>query len=579
MELMLGDCREKLKVLPDNSVDAVVTDPPYHLTTGKNSGSGPKSLNTNSPAGRSRVITGFMGKAWDGGDIAQDPEFWMEVLRVLKPGGHLLAFGGTRTSHRMVCAIEDAGFEIRDSLSWVYGCLDFESEIYTDRGWQTHDTIHPNDRVLQFDKCTERYSFSPIQKIYHYVITDTCYRIQSDYTDQLVSRNHRCLVEREGELVFMFAENARQQETVPYLESLPGVSQTLRSGASYRTTLATITPIEYRGIVWCVGVETGVFVARRYGKIFITGNIGFPKSMDISKALDKKSGVDREDKFEGSFDRFAGPTGNRKCDECGKWLVSGSPCQCPRPQDEPQSDAAKQWDGWGTALKPAHEPICLARKPLSEKTVAQNVLQWGTGALNIDGCRIPTESRPLMTHSSKNGKNSGEFRQQPSIKSGMTNQGRFPANLIHDGSEEILACFPVTKSGAMKHEVGGYDGESTTGFLRGRSGPSNQHGDSGSAARFFYCAKASKKDRNAGLPNGATNKHPTVKPESLMKYLCRLITPPGGIVLDPFMGSGSTGRAARLEGFDFIGIEQDPESFETAQQRIESVQKERQPLF
>ena len=238
----------------------------------------------------------------------------------------------------------------------------------------------------------------------------------------------------------------------------------------------------------------------------------------------------------------------------------------------------------------------MARKPLVG-TVAANVLVHGTGALNIDGCRVATNGE--ITGGSgapKNGTNAlGDFAGN----GGNTtpDAGRWPANLIHDGSDEVLAGFPVTTSGAMKRTVEAYEGDSTTGLLRGRSGPHNQHGDTGSAARFFYCAKASKRDRDEGLdhmpeqktsvgdlrasgdfnerlgktPGVRRNTHPTVKPTDLMAYLCRLVTPPGGVVLDPFMGSGSTGKAAMREGFRFIGIERDSEYVEIAKGRINAV--------
>ena len=219
----------------------------------------------------------------------------------------------------------------------------------------------------------------------------------------------------------------------------------------------------------------------------------------------------------------------------------------------------------GNSIKPAIEPIVMARKPLSEKTVAANVLKHGTGAINIDGCRIHSDD-------AKEGRvrhgggivGNGTSYELPDYKSPMP-AGRWPANIMHDGSEEVESIFPYTKSGAMKREVGEYAGDSSTGFLRGRSGPSNQHGDEGSAPRFFYCAKASKKDRGEG------NNHPTVKPTDLMRYLCKLVTPPKGVILDPFMGSGSTGKAAILEGFDFLGVEINPEYFAIAEERINGV--------
>ena len=230
----------------------------------------------------------------------------------------------------------------------------------------------------------------------------------------------------------------------------------------------------------------------------------------------------------------------------------------------PRTDAAKQWNGWGTALKPAHEDWLLFRKPV-EGTIAQNVLKYGVGGINIDGCRIQTDE--LLNGGG--GKLWSHYRddtlENAQPKENLTG-GRFPANLIHDGSDEVLEIFPNTKSGMMKHEVEAYGGENNTHFIRGRSGPSNQHGDSGSAARFFYCAKASPDERNMAMSN---NKHPTVKSLELMRYLVRLVRQPGNtIVLDPFMGSGTTCIAAREEGCDYIGIEKDPESFETAKQRL-----------
>ena len=346
--LWLGDCVDVLPLMGENSIDAVVCDPPYGLA--------------------------FMGKAWDHG--VPNADVWRAVLRVLKPGGHLLAFGGTRTYHRMACAIEDAGFEIRDQIGWVFGS-------------------------------------------------------------------------------------------------------------------------------------------------------GFPKS----KNLDGEHA------------------------------------------------------GWGTALKPAWEPVVLARKPLAG-TVAANVQKHGTAALNIDGCRVAMSSEDAAYIAERiRGFNATRSIGGDGIYAGGgkafdrsaaydASKGRWPANLIHDGSDEVMALFP---------------------------GASGQL-DAGSAARFFYCAKASKADREGGCdeltpihrPNGnkwtdqdyrvargerppsaesgpLRNHHPTVKPTDLMRYLCRLVTPPGGVVLDPFMGSGSTGRGALLEGFRFIGIEREADYFCIAQARISAV--------
>ena len=339
-----GDCLDVLRGLPDASVDAVVTDPPYGLS--------------------------FMGKRWDY-DVPT-VAIWSECLRVLKPGGHLLSFGGSRTYHRMAVNVEDAGFEIRDQVMWVYGS-------------------------------------------------------------------------------------------------------------------------------------------------------GFPKSHNVSKAIDKAAGAERE-VFGFDAQKAAQQTPN-----AGLVGFSGS-----RGNNgditAPATPAAKQWDGWGSALKPAHEPVVLARKPLGEKTLAANVLKHGNGAINVDGCRVGDEnmSAQFDREWNKQGSEAGFGNGLRASKGKKVPDGRFPANLIHDGSDEVVELFP--------HEN----------------------------ARFFYCAKASKRDRDEG------NKHPTVKPTDLMAYLIRLVTPPGGVVLDPFAGSGSTGKAAIREGFQFIGIEREAEYLAIARARIEA---------
>lgn len=391
-----GDCVEVMRGMADGSVDSIVTDPPYEL--------------------------GFMGKSWDSTGIAYSVELWTEALRVLKPGGHLLAFSGSRTYHRMACAIEDAGFDIRDQIMWVYGS-------------------------------------------------------------------------------------------------------------------------------------------------------GFPKSLDIAKAIDKMAGVEFEAKpasgvgFMNSSDDGYNTTLNQ--------LV----------QTGESTDEANKWKGWGTALKPAHEPIVMARKPLSEKTVAKNVLEHGTGALNIDGSRVEMgdeyDPTKVQRQQHSNGTIEGAFGASSLIGKEIATykpSGRWPANVIHDGSDEVVDGFP----------------------------------NSGSAARFFYCAKANKRDRNEGLDGFAgkqvgakgnglartcatcgasvldgcqcpdrtfinptrANHHPTVKPTDLMRYLVKLITPPNGVVLDPFMGSGSTGKGAIIEGFNFVGIEQDADYLDIARARIQWASKQ-----
>jgi DNA modification methylase len=395
VELLHGDCLERLRELPDCSVDACVTDPPYGLR--------------------------FMGKTWDY-DVPQ-AEVWREVLRVLKPGGHLLAFAGTRTQHRMAVQIEDAGFEIRDMIAWLYGS-------------------------------------------------------------------------------------------------------------------------------------------------------GFPKSLDVSKAIDKAAGAKRE--VVGVREDFAKRMSLSERPNTANVGGYVNP-QAAGQITAPATPEAQQWDGWGTALKPALEPITVARKPF-KGNVAANVLEHGTGAINIDGCRVGTSKNVPASVSKKAPANCygryAESGETPGVGGHDPNSGRWPANLIHDGSDEVTELFPEGRSSghiSRSESKGGIRGFSSG---KGYAEPGvNTYSDTGSAARFFYCAKASKADREDG------NSHPTVKPTDLMRYLCRLVTPPGGIVLDPFMGSGSTGKAAVLEGFRFIGIEREAEYIEIARGRIQVPEQVQEDLF
>jgi len=352
-----------------------------------------------------------------------------EAHRVLKPGGHLLAFGGTRGHHRLMCAIEDAGFEIRDTIAWLYGS-------------------------------------------------------------------------------------------------------------------------------------------------------GFPKSLDVSKAIDNAAGVHREDRFEGSFVRRSGPTGNRRCNGCGKLLVSGDPCRCPRPQDEPVTDDARRWRGWGTGLKPAFEPIVVARKPLSERNVADNVLRYGTGAINVDAGRVPFASA-CDEHESK-AKNCHADFGTPSARNHVYGDysmvpprnyaaaGRWPANVVLDGAagtalDQRTGGLSTTGRRSIASRSASVSGTRWgTDDDRSREYP----GDTRGASRFFYCAKASARERSAGLPGGERNPHPTVKPVALMEWLLRLVTPPGGRVLDPFLGSGTTAVAATRLGIAWVGIEQSVEYADIAALRV-----------
>jgi DNA modification methylase len=423
VKLILGDCLGEMRGMEPNGVDAIVTDPPYGLA--------------------------FMGKDWDHG-IPGVP-FWAEALRVAKPGCHLLAFGGTRTFHRLACAIEDAGWEIRDTLMWVYGS-------------------------------------------------------------------------------------------------------------------------------------------------------GFPKSHDVSKAIDKAAGIERE---------IVGDNPNHR-PNCPK--DNGADSINPNSPGNahltaPATEAARQWEGWGTALKPAWEPIIMARKPL-EGTVAANVQKWGCGAMNIDGCRVGMGGDKIDGGcKGVSALHDGGITERSPVDQ---SKGRWPANLLTDGSEEVLELFPETGSPKPRRE--GKRGGCGFGFFDDNKSASLSgvwpEDIGGSAARFFYCCKASRKEREMGCEgmglrsgaersgrkpgspglmdasrpnceggnpyagnttNPARNHHPTVKPLALMRYLCRLVTPPNGTILDPFMGSGTTGMAAKQEGFQFIGIEKEKEYVDIAERRIGSV--------
>jgi DNA modification methylase len=842
-QVLLGDCLDVLRGLADNSVDSIVTDPPYGL----------------SQQGTDDIVEcltawmrgepyrpqkrGFMGKDWDG--WVPGPEVWRECLRVLKPGGHLLAFAGTRTQDLMTIGLRLAGFEIRDMLAWVYGCLDEQTEVATKDGVKPYHRTKIGDSVLCYNPESGEYSYQPILEIVEYEYSDTAYRLIGDFGEQVVSRNHRVIVERGGREAFQFAETLESTARIPVLESLselqqalhdahqraggqkedlrnrvhegadrPGKSRSLgagrpqgyassvlslrsrtrqagrmaeeyraaylqqtvqwstarsgvgkartqravsleagvgdRTGAAYdrlikssvegwsdlpqpqgtvrrsadqvralsaasaqhgaqgrlrdgasserrigagpaaesnlcgasyqsrrdgqssresdavrnergaqvirawrghRSSVVRVVPFHYTGKVWCLRVPTGSFVAVRNGVAFPTGNSGFPKSLDVSKAIDKQR-HDREDVLKVTkwlnekkresvvsnaeilavfgFNEGSGMIGHwtaltyggqpaiptleqvptlldvlgltlddvpeeirrllwdlngRKGQPGENWwkrevigmkqagMGSGSTFGMLQAEGDnanavkvlsitaPATDAARQWDGWGTALKPALEPITVARKPLGG-TVAANVLKHGTGALNIDGCRVGTSKDVPASPRGGQDRIYGAYGAQTGEESGHNpNIGRWPANLIHDGSEEA-----------------------TEGL--------------GSAARFFYAAKASRSERDAGLegmpevetrrygdraqgalpqqtPQGAIiqrNHHPTVKPVALMRWLCRLVTPPGGVVLDPFAGSGSTGVAAVAEGFSSILIEREAEYIEIIRRRLAHAQ-------
>ena len=424
INLILGDNILSLKKLQDNSIDSVVTDPPYGLS--------------------------FMGKKWD--ISVPSVQFWKEVYRVLKPGGHVLSFGGSRTYHRMAVNIEDAGFEIRDQIMWLYGS-------------------------------------------------------------------------------------------------------------------------------------------------------GFPKSNDLGKSADKILGNERE--IVGKQTQLCGKSKSGIGAESGCYK-NGSP------DSIDITKGASDFEGWGTNLKPSHEPICLARKPISEKTIALNALKWNTGGINIDGTRIKTDDDLARKNKSDDGMfavGNGNNNTAQKLKSqGIKYPGRWPANIILDEEAGEILDEQSGKSKSSKEKGGrqvGFGNAKNSYNIKNNNAKNNTietipeqgYSDSGGASRFFYCAKTSVKERNLGLENSdieekqiegrdknqdlsnvpykkritpSKNIHPTVKPLALMKHLITLITPNNGIVLDPFMGSGSTGMAAKELGFNFIGMELNEEYFEIAKERIEN---------
>jgi len=747
---MCGDCREILETFDENSFDSVVTDPPYELK--------------------------FMGKKWDGSGISYDGKVWKEVLRVLKPGGYLLSFGGSRTYHRLACKIEDVGFELHPLIGWCYGCLSEDSEILTEDGWKLGINISKDDKVMTWDSSTKCLKLNIVEDIFVAPFNGELISFKNDNTDQLVTPNHRVYkkhllrkqedgirrtrfeenwnvelaedinrwnpiklplagihdgngiggteyakllgwiwtegsfdkqpgytgvriyqssvnignVNKIDELVKKFVpkysryERTRLYKNREYVEyswyfagdvakkireDLPDKHPTfnLMWRMSYNETVEFINAamdgdgsgmafyqnnmedliwfqtilhminmqgrinskkmcvalhknsttelqgkhlkrsnkVSYDGFVWCVKVPSGAFVAKRNGKIFITGNSGFPKATNLSKQIDKAAGTER-------------------------------------------TDLAKKWDGWfygKQSLKPALEPICMAQKPIEnisnvefgklsgwkymctsssvgnnikhtyrscnpsnnsyyeivdkngeiierdtlpfkvfDVNMIGNIEKWGVGAVNVDDCRIGS-----------NGGCKSDISyvpcQQEIYGSGLNNQhsaqvanlGRFPSNLIlghseNYSSEECVEGCPIKmldkqsgilKSGARTGHRTYPKTKNTYGSFKIKDESPSLASEGGSSRFFyqvepdplFYCAKASKKER------GVNNVHPTIKPLKLMRYLVRLVTPPGGTVLDPFAGSGTTLLAAKEENFNAVGIELDEDYIKIAIER------------
>ncbi len=714
-EIICGDCIEEMKEMEENSVDSIVTDPPYAFEGG------------------------FMDKEWDNFAEPKQYQKWCEkwaeqCLRVLKPGGYILAFSGTHSFHRLAVGLEDAGFNIKTTIMWMYGCLSEDTEILTLNGWKSKDEITTDDIVFSIDYESDkskkgRVKTSPVNHIFEYQIDDELVHFKNDNTDQLLTKNHKVLaktknrVQIDGKRVkydvvddfrYIDAGQIRKSSriTLPlgsvydgdesiwcksfaeliglvltegwFQSDAVNISQTNSNqdvvkrinyilgsldanyskyvrnreyeGKEYKEYQWYITgevaerlqkiipnnrptkklwhlPFEekeglfkglmegdgskgrngkftsfyqddmeflewfqvlchlmgkqgridedkmcvqvhhnptteiqgkhrkndrkkYQGKVWCINTDYGNFFARRNGKIFITGNSGFPKSHDISKAID--SHFNKEDERE-KIGVKTTPDGKKFPSQqhddnnvATKWKRSSGK------KTAPATPEAEQWDGWGTALKPAFEPIVLAQKP-REGTYAQNVLEYSVGGLNIDGCRIEAKDGGWEWGTQTDIKSGGYGSKRPSdgdvydkdIKGGE--DGRWPPNVILDpkASELLDRQSGHLESGdAGKEEVQ----SDSDWFGGGKLNDNNQIGDEGGASRFFYSSKAHKSERNAGLGD-KKNDISTLKPINLMRYLVRLVTPPNGTVLDPFGGSGTTGIACVVEGFDYFLIE------------------------
>ncbi|WP_292722581.1 DNA methyltransferase [Mesorhizobium sp.] len=477
--LLSGDCFARLDDIPEGSVDAVCCDPPYHLTSIVDRFGGddaaPATAKEGSAGAYARASAGFMGKTWDGGDIAFRPDLWAKVLRVLKPGGYVVAFSGTRTYHDMAVAIAAAGFEVRDNILNMLASDTAVSKFL--------ESLSPT-QVEAFFRCVEDSQFG-------------------------------------GMLAWCYGTGFPKSHSVP-----KGIDDHL-----FREWLVKDRALH-----------------RRYKRL-----IKWSKKRDKrGTSTGLKNRLETAFKRRGGFAReqvavTAAPAYQRNVGNTRPWmddpdhLVDGEDAATPQ---------AAEWDGWGTALKPAWEPICLARKPMTG-TVAANTLAHGTGGLNVGACRIDAE-KPTGWGGKASGGGTWTDENSGLCKDGEARpvQGRYPANIVTDGSAEVEACFPNKAAGGDVPKRSGKS-DAIYGEFKG-GGSFSGYQDNGSTARFFYSAKADGDDRLG-------SKHPTVKPVDLMRWLVRLICRKGGTVLDPFAGTGTTGEAAFWEGCNAILIEREEE--------------------
>lgn len=792
--VVVGDNIEVLKQYPDNYFDSVATDAPYGL------GKEPNALELLQAWTSQGYLEikgkGFMGKEWDA--FVPQPIFWKEVFRVLKHGGHVVCFFGTRTYDWGVVAMRLAGFEIRDQITWLYGCYSEDTEVLTKRGWLNYKELVDSDEIMQWQNETNELSWVvPLDK-YEYDIDDEMVLLENRNTSQLVTKNHTvyakirrhcrnpkaikfetmpaidlkkswiidlplagnlqgtidepnayllgwwltdawihndkkaCMFSQSKPVTLLKLRNTLENSDCKYSEYIKkskkethndehtfyvvgkvadfliqsyeqremtwdllnfdyqsrynlveglldgdgsrrrdelsygevfwskkrerlDIFQALcvslnrrchidyKKGCVYLNNERNTTQIQhihrkplqkYKGKVWCLKTETGAFVVRRNGKAFISGNSGFPKSMDISKQIDKMQGNEREVIGVKKHSR----KGVKIAEERTEIGAGAFGAERTSEVTIPSSEEAKQWEGWGTALKPAQECIVLARKPIEKGlNVTQNILKWGVGGLNIDVSRIAT-SEQIMNHSrgSESAVSKGKYgdsKEQESHQTEGQKNGRFPTNVIfsHHPECECIGYKKVKGSNCNPESIGkGREGDHSNGIYGAKSSKvtvshtdtegmelvedwkchddcpikildeqsgiskssdtkrtrntigsfgmpndeTREYSDEGGSSRFFYVAKASKSERSFGL-EGA-NFHPTVKPIKLMQYLVRLITPEGGKVLEPFAGSGTTGCACKIDGFECVLIDITPEYAPIIQGRIDAFVEEKE---
>ena len=720
--VILGDCLDVLRELPDNSIDSVVTDPPYGLSKEPNI----EEVLTKWMAGEDYEHRGggFMGKTWD--SFVPGPAIWREVYRVLKPGGHLLCFAGTRTQDLMTISLRLAGFEVRDVIEWIYFCLSDDTQALTREGWKSYKEITEDDFVMQWDSETGEMSWVKPEAIHVFPYNGKMLNFKSRATDQLVTPNHRMYVdvkkhsrnEFAGKYEVYEAEDLKRHwhkrfplagtyegdksiginrakllgwfltdawvhgdgKAVMFSQSKPETLVKLREvldeadvtyseytkepkkethniehtfyvtgkdadwllknygdrrfnndlldlvseeraallesfidgdGSRSKEGLLTfwsmdedfrnfvrqlmftlnmrtsvdnrkgcvrgstrfndtelqhkhgIHEVDYEGDVWCVTVPKGAFVVKRNDHVFITGNSGFPKSHNVSKAFDRRAGAEREVVGKGKYFNRQ-PNGLVSCNVTGFSSEIGKRHGSNGYVTAPATELARKWDGWGTALKPAHEPIILVRKPF-KGTVVDNVEQYGTGAINIDASRIGDD---VITVRNQPGvdKFANKYGGNLIPKGGnTTHTGRFPANAITTDADAFYSKYfnitpaDLSKKASKKDRNSDWQGREIALEDRIVGYGGNEYGMNSNKYR---------PDGSERKPVTHKNNHPTVKPTELMAWLVRLVTPPGGIVLDPFAGSGSTLVAAKREGFQYIGIEREAEYVEIAKERV-----------